>query len=89
MSRRGAPLKGDESDAFALHAKVFTFDRSRAFIGSANFDNRSFRLNTEVGLIIESPAIAQQVASRFEAIVQPANSYQVLLRKRHRRLADV
>ncbi len=81
LPRRGAPLKGDESNVFALHAKVFVFDRARAFIGSANFDNRSFRLNTEVGLIIESPAIAQQVASRFEAIAQPANAYQVLLGK--------
>ncbi len=76
---RGAKLKGDEADGFALHAKVFTFDRSKVFIGSANFDHRSFRLNTEVGLIIESPQIAQQVAQRFDAITQPANSYQVML----------
>ena len=81
LPRRGAPLKGDEADLFALHAKVFVFDRAKVFVGSANFDHRSFRLNTEVGVIIESAEIARQVAQRFEAIVQPANSYQVLLQK--------
>ncbi|HZP85512.1 MAG TPA: phospholipase D family protein [Burkholderiales bacterium] len=78
---RAVVLKGDDSDQYALHAKVYVFDRSRVFVGSANFDHRSFRLNTEVGVMIDSPAIAQQVAQRFEAIAQPANSYQVLLRK--------
>lgn len=76
---RGARLKGDEAEEFALHAKVYMFDRSTVFIGSANFDHRSFRLNTEVGVLIESAEIAQQVARRFEAITQPANSYQVRL----------
>ncbi len=81
VPRRREPLKGFSSSFFALHAKVFVFDRARAFIGSANFDHRSLRLNTEVGVIIESPEIARQVAERFEAIVQPANSYRVLLRQ--------
>ncbi|MEP6656002.1 MAG: phospholipase D family protein, partial [Betaproteobacteria bacterium] len=46
----GGKLKGTQTDQFALHAKVFVFDRSKVFVGSANFDNRSFQLNTEVGL---------------------------------------
>ena len=37
-------------------------------------------LNTEIGLIIDSPELAQQVAARFEAMVQPANSYMLALR---------
>ncbi len=37
-------------------------------------------LNTEFGLIIDSPALAQQVAARFEAMVQPVNSYRLALR---------
>lgn len=40
-----------------------------------NFDQRSKRLNTEVGLIIDSPEPARQVATRFEAMVQPENRY--------------
>jgi putative cardiolipin synthase len=65
---------------YSLHAKLFVFDRQRLFIGSMNFDQRSMHLNTEIGLIIDSPALAQQVAARFEAMVQPANSYALALR---------
>lgn len=65
---------------YSLHAKMFVFDRKRVFIGSMNFDQRSMHLNTEIGLIIDSPELAQQVAARFEAMVQPVNSYQLALR---------
>jgi putative cardiolipin synthase len=76
---KGGPIKSASSGSFALHAKVFVFDRERAFVGSMNFDRRSLRINTELGLIIDSPQIARQIAARFEAITQPANSYQVVL----------
>jgi putative cardiolipin synthase len=65
---------------YALHAKLFVFDRRKLFIGSMNFDQRSFRLNTEVGLIIDSEPLAQQSARRFEAMVRPENSYTLALR---------
>jgi putative cardiolipin synthase len=65
---------------YSLHAKLFVFDRQRIFIGSMNFDQRSMHLNTELGLIIDSPELAQQIATRFEAMVQAVNSYMVLLR---------
>jgi len=75
----GGSLKNISAGQFALHAKVFVFDRKRIFIGSANFDRRSFHLNTEVGLLIDSPELARQVVERFDAIAQPANSYVVTL----------
>jgi putative cardiolipin synthase len=65
---------------YALHAKLFVFDRQRLFIGSMNFDQRSKRINTEVGLIIDSPELARQTAVRFEAMAQPENSYVLELR---------
>ena len=65
---------------YSLHGKMFVFDRKRVFIGSMNFDQRSMHLNTEIGLIIDSPELAQQVAARFEAMVQPVNAYQLALR---------
>jgi len=71
----GHELKSPSSGRYALHAKVFVFDRQRIFIGSMNLDPRSLRVNTEVGLIIESPELAGQVADRFAEIAQPANSY--------------
>ncbi len=65
---------------YSLHAKMFVFDRKRLFIGSMNFDQRSMHLNTEIGLIIDSPELARQIAVRFDAMVQPANSYTLALR---------
>lgn len=65
---------------YSLHAKLFVFDRQKLFIGSMNFDQRSMHLNTEIGLIIDSPELAQQITARFEAMVQPANSYRLELR---------
>jgi len=64
---------------FGLHTKLYIFDREKIFIGSMNFDQRSLHLNTELGLMIESPELAQQGASFFEGMVQPANSFHVLL----------
>ncbi len=66
---------------YSLHAKLFVFDRQRLYIGSMNFDQRSMHLNTEIGLIIDSPALAQQIAARFDAMVQPVNSYKLALRR--------
>jgi putative cardiolipin synthase len=65
---------------YALHAKLFVFDRRKIFVGSMNFDQRSKRINTEVGLIIDSPELAQQTAIRFEAMALPENSYALALR---------
>ncbi len=65
---------------YSLHAKLFVFDRQKLFIGSMNFDQRSMHLNTEIGLIIDSPELAQQITTRFDAMVQPANSYMLVLR---------
>jgi putative cardiolipin synthase len=76
---RGGMLKSPSSGQFSLHAKAFVFDRKRIFIGSANFDRRSLHLNTEIGLMIDSPELARQVLARFETIVQPANSFVLAL----------
>jgi putative cardiolipin synthase len=61
------------SDA-SLHAKTFAVDRSRVFIGSFNFDPRSAELNTEMGFVIDSPALAGRIDEAFEKAV-PMNSY--------------
>jgi putative cardiolipin synthase len=65
-----------------LHAKAFVFDRERVFIGSMNLDQRSLHINTEIGLIIESPELARQMAARVADMAQPANSYVLVLGER-------
>jgi putative cardiolipin synthase len=64
---------------YALHAKLYVLDRQRLFIGSMNLDQRSRRINTEVGLIIDSAELSQETAKRFEAMALPENSYTVTL----------
>lgn len=64
---------------FGLHTKLYIFDRQKIFISSMNFDQRSLHLNTEMGLMIESPELASQGALLFEGLAQQANSYQVQL----------
>jgi putative cardiolipin synthase len=78
---RGNRLRSLSSGQYALHAKVFVFDRQRVFVGSMNLDQRSLHLNTEIGLIIDSPELARQIALRFADIAQPANSYVLMLSK--------
>ena len=66
------------SSASSLHAKIFSVDERRVFIGSFNFDPRSARLNTEMGLVIDSPALAQRIEDRFETGI-PERSYEARL----------
>jgi cardiolipin synthase C len=75
----GETYAATRSGNYALHAKLFVFDRKTLYVGSMNFDQRSRSLNTEIGLIIDSPELAQQTAARFESIVAPANSYRLAL----------
>jgi putative cardiolipin synthase len=65
---------------YGLHAKQYIFDRKKIFLGSMNFDQRSLHLNTEIGMIINSPELAGQEAERFKRLTDPANSYQVKLK---------
>ena len=45
----------------SLHAKTFSVDGEKLFIGSFNFDPRSAALNTEMGAIIHSPTLAREL----------------------------
>ena len=49
-----------------LHEKAMLIDDSVASIGTANFDNRSFRLNFEITAAISDPAFAIEVEQMFE-----------------------
>jgi putative cardiolipin synthase len=63
----------------ALHTKAIVFDRESVFIGSFNLDPRSGNINTEAGLYVESPELAQQVIEYMDEGVLPKNSYRVML----------
>jgi putative cardiolipin synthase len=69
----------------ALHAKTLAVDRSRGFVGSFNFDPRSKLLNTEMGLVIDSPTLAGRLAEAFDTTV-PRVAYEVRLKSDDRTL---
>jgi putative cardiolipin synthase len=47
-----------------LHTKAFVVDNKEVFIGSFNFDPRSANINTELGVIIYDPELADEMARR-------------------------
>jgi putative cardiolipin synthase len=76
----GSPGGGSTggSSSSSLHAKTFAVDRSRIFVGSFNFDPRSARLNTEMGLVVQSPELSVRLSDAFENSI-PRQAYEVRL----------
>ena len=48
-----------------MHQKVFLVDDELAGVGTANLDNRSFRLNFEITMLIEDTDFCKQVEAMF------------------------
>jgi putative cardiolipin synthase len=66
------------SSGSSLHSKTFVVDEQQVFVGSFNFDPRSARLNTEMGLLLESPALAASIKEAFNTQI-PSTSYRLSL----------
>lgn len=65
------------SSGSSLHAKTFSADMERVFIGSFNFDPRSAKLNTEMGIVADDKQLAQDLDNIFKAEV-PKSAWQVV-----------
>ncbi|MDH4040068.1 MAG: phospholipase D-like domain-containing protein, partial [Gammaproteobacteria bacterium] len=50
-----------------MHQKVLLMDDHIAGVGTANFDNRSFRLSFEITLLVDDPVFAAQVDQMLQA----------------------
>jgi putative cardiolipin synthase len=79
---RGGFDKIKGSSGASLHAKTFVYDRALLFIGSANLDPRSSKLNTELGILIDSAPLAARLTDWFDAN-QPHIAYRVDLEASH------
>jgi len=66
LAREQARLGRFGESTGALHAKVIVIDQSRLFVGSMNLDGRSERYNTELGVLIDSPALAHEFLSMMD-----------------------
>jgi putative cardiolipin synthase len=62
-----------------LHTKAVVFDREQVFVGTFNLDPRSADLNTEIGLMVENPKLAGEVAGFIERGMQPDRSWRLSL----------
>jgi putative cardiolipin synthase len=67
------------SSKATLHTKAMMVDERWAFIGSMNLDPRSANLNTEMGVLVDSPELAGQLRGQFEHNTTPDLSYRVEL----------
>lgn len=50
-----------ELDQLTLHTKGILIDGERIFVGSLNLDPRSIDINTEMGLLIDSPELGERL----------------------------
>jgi len=66
-----------EEKSLCLHAKILVFDDNRVFVGSANLDPRSLRINTEMGLLIESPSLNAELRRVLEPDFSLRNAWQL------------
>lgn len=64
-----------------MHTKAIVVDRRHVLVGSMNLDPRSRLTNTEVGLLIDSPAFGAGLGRLFDDAVQPARAFRVTRRE--------
>ncbi|MGI6459073.1 MAG: cardiolipin synthase [Candidatus Hydrogenedentales bacterium] len=53
-----------------VHAKTMAIDDAVAFVGTSNFDIRSFALNFEINMVFYSAALAGELRKRHEAYME-------------------
>ena len=77
------PLLADtpptKAEFMGLHVKAMVIDRERVFIGSMNLDPRSWGINSEMGVVVDSPGLGQALAQSMERDMQPENAWRVTL----------
>ncbi len=73
----GNVIPAKNKNASRLHAKFFDID-GMVFIGSFNFDPRSAYLNTEVGLVVESQDLENEISQTLNEYL-PVIAYELKL----------
>lgn len=68
-----------QAKTLALHAKVLVIDHDKVFIGSPNMDQRSMRLNTEMGLLVVSEELNKAVREHYAYDFRIENAWKLEL----------
>ena len=66
-----------DAEILALHSKLIVIDRRLSFVGSLNLDPRSIYLNSETGILIDDPELAERIAQIIERDMLPENAWHV------------
>ena len=74
----GTRRAGNVAAEGSLHTKAFAVDRQKLFVGSFNLDPRSANLNTELGVIIDSPTLTSAAVDRVDEAL-PRATYEATL----------
>jgi putative cardiolipin synthase len=74
----GVARGGPDASLATLHTKAFIVDRNNLFVGSFNWDPRSVDINTELGVIIESPELGGLTAGLVDESLA-TRTYEVIL----------
>lgn len=69
--------RAGRSSGAHLHTKAIVVDRRHVVVGSMNLDPRSRLSNTELGLLVDSPDLADTLARLFDDAVLPARAFRV------------
>ncbi|ABV94943.1 putative phospholipase D protein [Dinoroseobacter shibae DFL 12 = DSM 16493] len=78
--RRGVNWGQSQS---GLHAKAFTIDDRYLFVGSFNWDPRSVNINTEMGILIDSPTFTANASEALSEALE-AEAFAVRLEEDNR-----
>jgi cardiolipin synthase C len=84
LGQKHARFHPFRSSNASLHAKALVIDQKIVFIGSLNMDERSAKINSELGLVISSAEIAREVTGLLDDI-STDSSYKLQL-DRHGRV---
>ena len=81
---RGIKRSGIKGSRSSLHTKGFVVDRRIVFFGSFNFDPRSAHINTEMGVFMDAPEMAEELAEGFNSAVElGSKTYKLVLSDRN------
>ena len=68
-----------DPELVGFHSKAAVVDRRWSFVGSPNIDPRSMRLNTEIGMFVDSEPLAVELAALLERDIAPRNAWRVTM----------
>jgi putative cardiolipin synthase len=77
----GVDRGGSGAALATLHTKAFLVDRKHFFLGSFNWDPRSVNINTELGVIIDSPELGALMGQQIDLSLDD-ETYEVVLNEK-------